>query len=166
MCLRSLPQNKPNQTQSRNSSKSKARRKAALNVRQCREIRAHSFASRAFRKSWLSQYIVYCPACPDKRPEIVQHRCELWQGWVKKPFFSIDQPYFAKYSATNLCTSSSYRQGGRGVTFLKFFSPSCRYQYCKVALGLKRDLGRTQDIVVVRSQTGIWMLSFVAGGTR
>ena len=155
--------NKSNQTQCRNSSKSEARRKAAvLKVRRYREIQSPSFAFLAFTQSWLSLYVVYCPACPDRRLEPVQHRFGHWHGWLKKRFFSIDQLYFA----TNRCSLSSYTQVRGGQTFLKFCSPSCRYQYCKITLGLRRDLGHTQDIVVSRSQTGIWMLSFVAGGTR
>ncbi len=134
--------------------------------RRYREIQSPSFTFLAFTQSWLSLYVVYCPACPDRCLEPVQHRFGRWHGWLKKRFFSIDRRYFAKYSATNRCSLSSYTQVRGRQTFLKFFSPSCRYQYYKIALGLKRDLGHTQDIVVIRSQTGIWMLSFVAGGTR
>jgi len=69
--------------------------------RRYREIQSPSFTFLSFTQSWLSLYVVYCPACPDRCLEPVQHRFGRWHGWLKKRFFSIDQRYFAKYSATN-----------------------------------------------------------------
>jgi len=57
---------------------------------------------------------------------------------------------------------SAFASGKLRETFLKFFRPACRYQYCKAVFGPQNGFGGIQDIVPVDLQAKIRRFSPVA----